>query len=109
MRDAKGNLYGTTNEGGAHGYGTVFKVDASGKEIVLYSFTDTKGDGAYPWAGLVIDAKGNLYSTTLLGGAHNYGTVFALDTAGTMTVLYSFTGTAGDGSFPYEGLVRDSK
>jgi len=109
VRDAKGNLYGTTNAGGAHGYGTVFKIDSTGKGTVLYSFTDMKGDGAYPWASLVLDAKGNLYGTTLNGGAYGYGTVFVIDTAGTMTILYSFTGTTGDGGFPFAGVVRDAK
>ena len=109
VQDAKGNLYGTTNEGGVHGYGTVFKVDSSGKETVLYSFTDTKGDGAYPSAGLVLDAEGNLYGTTVSGGTNNYGTVFRLGTTGTLAILYNFTGSAPDGGFPYSTLVRDTK
>ena len=66
VRDAQGNLYGTTYEGGdpACNCGTVFKVDTTGKETVLHRFTGTGGDGAYPHAGLVQDAQGNLYGTT---------------------------------------------
>jgi len=62
--DAQGNLYGTTSKGGAYNYGTVFKLDTSANEAVLYSFTGTAGDGVYPYAGLVLDAQGNLYGTT---------------------------------------------
>ena len=76
MLDAQGNLYGTTVEGGnttspctyLGSCGTVFKVDATGKETVLYRFTGTGGDGANPMAGLVLDAQGNLYGTTYSGG-----------------------------------------
>jgi uncharacterized repeat protein (TIGR03803 family) len=76
--DAQGNLYGTTTRGGAHSSGTVFKVDASGNETVLHSFTGQNGDGAVPYAGLVMDGQGNLYGTTSRGGADGFGTVFKL-------------------------------
>ena len=113
VRDAQGNLYGTTVLGGAYNYGTVFKLDTTGKETVLYSFTGTGGDGANPYAGLVRDAQGNLYGTTNDGGASGgapfgWGTVFKVDTAGTETVLYSFTGPP-DGAVTYAGLVRDAQ
>ena len=62
--DLQGNLYGTTYYGGTSGAGTVFKLDTSGKETVLYSFTWTGGDGGYPERGLMRDAQGNLYGTT---------------------------------------------
>jgi uncharacterized repeat protein (TIGR03803 family) len=77
IRDAQGNLYGTTRFGGITSCGedtcgTVFKVDSSGKETVLYSFTGGS-NGTDPVAGLVRDAKGNLYGTTqgngFIGGA----------------------------------------
>jgi uncharacterized repeat protein (TIGR03803 family) len=73
VRDAAGNLYGTTFFGGAHrncngvGCGTVFKLDPSGKETVLHSFTNG-ADGAGPWAGLVMDSAGSLYGMTEFGG-----------------------------------------
>ena len=111
VRDAAGNLYGTTDSGGSsactNGCGVVFKVDESGNETVLYSFSGTGGDGANPDAGLVWDAAGNLYGTTFAGGASGYGTVFMLDTTGTETVLHSFK--VSDGGNPYDGLVRDAK
>jgi len=106
VRDATGNLYGTTEEGGASGYGVVFKMDTSGTEVVLHSFTGGK-DGEYPVAELIRDRAGNLYGTTSGGGDHGLGTVFKLDTAGTETVLYSFAGGTTDGCDPYAGLLRD--
>ncbi len=106
VRDATGNLYGTTEGGGASGYGVVFKVDTSGTEAVLHSFTGGK-DGEYPVAELIRDTAGNLYGTTSGGGAHGLGTVFKLDTAGTETVLYSFAGGTTDGCDPYAGLLQD--
>ena len=105
VRDASGNLYGTTTNGGS-GFGVVFKLDTAGKETVLHKFTGG-ADGAVPYAGLVLDAAGNFYGTTTAGGASNFGTVFKLDTAGTETVLHSFTGGA-DGAVPYAGLVLDA-
>jgi uncharacterized repeat protein (TIGR03803 family) len=118
LRDPAGNLYGTTTRGGAsacdppYGCGTVFKVDTSGNETVLYRFTGPP-DGQYPEANLVRDAAGNLYGTTALGGAsacyppYGCGTVFRLDTTGGEVVLHRFTGGA-DGAEPLAGLVRDA-
>src|SRR5271157_4610665 len=117
VRDAQGNLYGTTSQGGdpacTNGCGTVFKVNTTGNETVLYSFTGG-ADGAYPGAGLLRDAQGNLYGTTGQGGAlacnapNGCGTVFKVDTTGKETVLYSFTGGA-DGSTPEAGLLPDAQ
>jgi uncharacterized repeat protein (TIGR03803 family) len=107
VQDAAGNFYGTTYWGGAHNWGTVFIVNRRGQEKVLHSFGGT-GDGIYPYAGLVQDAAGNFYGTTYQGGAYGYGTVFVVNRDGQEKVLYSFTGTNGDGSNPYAGLVRDA-
>jgi uncharacterized repeat protein (TIGR03803 family) len=108
IRDSKGNLYGTTNGGGASGAGVVFKIDTSGNETVLYSFTGG-ADGDGPFAGVIRDSAGNLYGTTYGGGASGAGVVFKVDTSGSETVLYSFTGGA-DGANPFwVTLARDSK
>jgi uncharacterized repeat protein (TIGR03803 family) len=112
IRDAAGNLYGTTFHGGVKtgicassgGCGVVFKLDTAGAETVLHSFKG--GDGANPIAGLIGDLAGNLYGTTSSGGKSNRGVVFRLNKTGE-TVLYSFTGGA-DGARPYAGLIRDS-
>jgi uncharacterized repeat protein (TIGR03803 family) len=106
IRDSAGNLYGTTLSGGTAKFGVVYKVDTTGNETVLYTFTGG-ADGGEPRAGVVFDAVGNLYGTTSGGGAANAGVVFKLDTAGSETVLYSFTGGA-DGSHPYAGVILDA-
>jgi uncharacterized repeat protein (TIGR03803 family) len=77
IHDAAGNLYGTTYSGGAFGYGTVFEIDATGNETILYSFGGG-ADGLGPDAGVILDAAGNLYGTTLSGGAFGNGTIFKI-------------------------------
>jgi uncharacterized repeat protein (TIGR03803 family) len=103
--DSKGNLYGTASGGGASGAGIVFKMDMSGNETVLYTFTGGV-DGNGPFGALLRDAAGNLYGMTDGGGAADSGVVFKIDTTGNESVLYSFTGGA-DGGFPLGGLSRD--
>src|SRR5580700_2372123 len=108
VRDASGNLYGTTYTGASSGYGTVFKVDPKSNETVLYAFTGGN-DGGSPVGGVVRDSEGNLYGTTQYGGAYENGAVFKVDKSGNETVLYSFQGGFGDGCNPYGGLVRDAE
>jgi uncharacterized repeat protein (TIGR03803 family) len=109
--DSAGNLYGTTSGNAVQGCpdscGTVFRLDRKGKETVLHTFTGGT-DGAGPFAGLVMDAKGDLYGTTAAGGASRVGTVFKLDNKGLETVLYSFAGGT-DGERPLAGLVMDGR
>ena len=105
VMDSAGNLYGTTGNGGANTFGTIFKIDTAGNYNVLHSFTGA--DGAYPSAGMMLDAAGNLYGTTFDGGANNLGVVFKLDTGGNLTVLHSFTG-GHDGAKPISDLIRDA-
>jgi len=106
--DKTGNLYGTAVAGGVNdcrgeGCGTVFELINSGHSwnyTVIHSFTND--DGAYPYAGLVMDKKGNLYGTTQSGGVNGMGVVFQLTNSGgawTANVLHSF-GDSGDGQFP---------
>jgi uncharacterized repeat protein (TIGR03803 family) len=75
----------------------VYKLDATGNETVLHSFTGS--DGGNPSAGVIRDSAGNLYGTA--------GVVFKLDPAGNYTVLYTFTGGL-DGGFPEAGVILDS-
>ena len=112
--DAAGNLYGTTLQGG-NGYGTVFKLapnqDGSWTESVLHWFGEgTEYDGDESTAGLILDAAGNLYGTTLYGGVYDYGTVFKLapnqDGSWTGSVLHSFN--RSDGRYPTAGLILDA-
>jgi uncharacterized repeat protein (TIGR03803 family) len=112
IRDAAGNLYGTTTFGGGSGAGTVFKLASDGTETVLHSFK-VDADGWGPLTGLKQDAAGNLYGTTSSGGNFNClspfgcGTVFQLSSAGTFTTLHIFDGSPSDGAIP-SPLVLDT-
>ena len=103
IQASDGILYGTTLEGGAYGYGTVFQVTTNGTRITLHSFNGG-ATGAYLYAGLVQGQDGNLYGTTLEGGAYGYGTVFRITTNGALTTLASFNGTSGN--YSVGGLVQ---
>jgi len=112
LRDASGKLYGTTEAGGdtscySAGCGTVFELDANGKESVLHRFSGNP-DGMFPGEEqpLVEDASGSLYGTTHLGGEYGLGSVFKIDRAGTESVMYSFTGYS-DGCYP-DGVILDA-
>jgi uncharacterized repeat protein (TIGR03803 family) len=74
--DASGNLYGTTIQGGASNLGVVFKVDPSGVETILHTFSGP--DGGTPNAGLLISSEGVIFGTATKGGKHNRGVVFRL-------------------------------
>ncbi|HXM21088.1 MAG TPA: choice-of-anchor tandem repeat GloVer-containing protein [Terriglobales bacterium] len=112
--DATGNLYGMTNFGGAHSYGTVYKLtpmsDGRWKASVIHAFGKFK-DGAGPTGSLVFDAAGNLYGTTGSGGVHENGAVFKLmpTTGGGWkeSLLYSFT-VGNDGGAPEGGVILDN-
>jgi uncharacterized repeat protein (TIGR03803 family) len=145
VRDPAGNLYGATTSGGASpnpcslggigglgsdpydGCGTVFKVDANGNFSVLYSFSGNNNcwQGCTPLAPLTLDAAGNLYGATYLGGSQNCGAypklnplagvlpsdcgvVFKLDTTGKEIVLRHFGNGHTEGDFPNSGLIFDA-
>jgi uncharacterized repeat protein (TIGR03803 family) len=98
VRDAQGNLFGTTNQGGANDLGTVFVVPTGTGFIgTLASFNGT--NGANPNGGLVSDSHGSLYGTTSGGGPNyptsGYGTVFELAAgSSTITTLAAFNDTS---------------
>jgi len=109
--DGNGDLYGTTWECGLSNAGIVWKVSKNGNETVLHNFAGGANDGAYPYAGVIMDAKGNLYGDTFAGGGGcegTYcGTVYTLSKNGTLTLLHRFVGS--DGAYPYAGLIWDAK
>jgi uncharacterized repeat protein (TIGR03803 family) len=112
IADSAGNLYGTTQFGGANtteenpnGAGTVFEVSAAGDETVLHSFGGAV-DGYWPVAGLVRDSAGDLFGTTFTGTAGS-GTVFEVYPNGVEAVLHNFSGGKDEGD-PAGSLLLDS-
>jgi uncharacterized repeat protein (TIGR03803 family) len=113
LTDWAGNLYGTTTMGGTGycdvfgtgpvitpvnvGCGTIYKLDPSGNEIVLFSF-GSNDQGIAPDGGLIADAEGNLYGTTNLGGTHNFGTVFKFTAAISGVSISPLTTTLVEGT-----------
>ncbi len=110
VQGLNGNLYGTTQQGGANGAGTVFEITPGGTLTTLYSFCSIGvcADGDDPYAGLVLAANGDLYGTTTGGGAKGDGTVFKITPGGALTTLYSFCSASActDGEKPTAGLVQ---
>ena len=118
VQDAAGNLYGVTQQGGnlscpglpsesfpEHGCGAVFKLSKNGVLTILHAFSGGAG-GAIPQPGLLLDASGNLYGSTLQGGTSDFGILFKIAANGAYRVLHRFGGP--EGSHPNGGLVSDS-
>jgi uncharacterized repeat protein (TIGR03803 family) len=115
-----GTLYGTTVLGGQFGNGTVYDlrppatvcetVECPWIETILYNFTGANDGSGPQYGNLTFDSAGNIYGTTVAGGAHDNGVVFKLsrsDGAWTESVLYSFSGRP-DGAHPASGVTFDS-
>ena len=86
LQASNGNFYGTTHSGGLNNAGTVFELTADGTFTTLYSFCSQGGcsDGQNPSSALIQGADGNLYGTTVFGGAHGPGTIFRITTTGAL-------------------------
>ncbi len=127
VRDASGNLYGTTEWGGylnsddcgSLGCGTVFEVSPPSQpgqawtEKVIHTFT-AGDDGFDPLTGLTLDASGNLYGTTYSGGTGGGGTAFELtpptapDGSWVHVVIHNFTySSTQDGAVP-SAMILDT-
>jgi uncharacterized repeat protein (TIGR03803 family) len=111
MQGIDGNLYGTTFGGGsAKGFGTVFKITPSGMLTTLHRFCTHGGcpDGQFPQTGLVQATNGNLYGTTIAGGAYGDGTIFKITPSGALTTLYNVCSQSGcpDGNYLIAGLIQ---
>jgi len=114
--DSAGNIYGTGGGGLSCQLGpcgVVYKLTHSGgswTESILYSFTGGD-DGQTPYAGVTFDLAGNLYGTTLYGGANHQGTVYQLtpsQSGWTETTLHAF-GASGDGYTAFGGVIFDTR
>jgi uncharacterized repeat protein (TIGR03803 family) len=109
VQASNGTFYGTTEDGGAHQGGTVFKLMGS-TLTTIYSFCAKSNcaDGNDPVGGLVLASNGTLFGTNTAGGSVNStGTVFKLTPSGVLTTLHTFCKQTGcpDGQIPYAGLV----
>jgi uncharacterized repeat protein (TIGR03803 family) len=112
IADAAGDLFGTTNFAGVNGNGMVFEIAKIGSgyvspQLTLVSFDGSNGTG--PQANLIADAAGDLFGTTVFGGANGDGTVFEITPTGyanIFTTLVSFNGT--NGLHPQGSLIADA-
>jgi len=120
IEDRAGNLYGTAENGGAYNWGTAYRLTPQGKFTVLHSFGATSTDGLLPASPLLLDSKGDLYGTTVLGGDFcdtsgsspiSCGTVYKINSAGKESIVHAFLGSLPtvDGANPFAGLIADSK
>jgi uncharacterized repeat protein (TIGR03803 family) len=107
VQSSNGVLYGSTRQGGSSGDGAIYDISTARKPALLYSFTGG-ADGNEPHGPLILASNGELYSTTIGGGAHSNGTIFRATQAGKETVVYSFCALANcaDGSAPYYGVMQ---
>ena len=118
IADANGDLFGTTENGGANGDGTIFEIVNNGTPAApIYASTPTTlvsfdgANGQYLYGGLIADANGDLFGTTERGGASGDGTLFEIAKtvsgyANAPTTLINFNG--GDGQYPVAGLIADA-
>jgi len=110
VQGTDGNFYGTTYQGGANNYGTIFKITPAGVLTLLHSFapSSTNLDGANPQTGLVLGSDGNFYGATVIGGYYNGGLLYKITPAGKFTILHSLCSTSGctNGFYPRTPLVQ---
>jgi uncharacterized repeat protein (TIGR03803 family) len=102
IQGSDGNLWGTTNQGGQTGSGTIFKMTLAGAVTVLYQFSGcgTGTIGCNPYAGLVQGTDGNYYGVAEGGGTNGQGIVFRVAPSGVLTVLHNFNETVDNGGYP---------
>jgi len=106
LQATDGSFYGTTQFGGVHNLGTIFRITLRGKLTTIYEFSGP--DGSEPFSQLIQAVDGNLYGTTNVGGAYNGGTVFRLSRSGRLSTIYSFCALqdCADGAFPIGALIQ---
>jgi uncharacterized repeat protein (TIGR03803 family) len=99
-----GNFYGTALDGGANGFGTVYRFSTNGAVSLVHAFTDGT-EGAIPYSPLIVGTNGSLYGVTISGGAPGYGTAFRMTTNGANITLAAFN-YSGSGGYPVGGLFQ---
>lgn len=110
--DQAGNLYGTTEFGGAYESGVVFVLAPSGggwTESVIHSFSSLCDDGCFPYSGLMFDSAGNLYGTTSQGGAEDAGVVYELLRSGSDWTAQTLASINFPGARTCGGVVMDGQ
>jgi len=109
LEGANGSFYGVTAYGteSSNGCGSIFKMSPQGVFTTLYGFSNTSTEGCGPIDGLVQTPNGEIYGTTVGGGAANEGTIFKMTAGGVLTSLYSFCieSNCADGSEPDAGMI----
>lgn len=114
VQGVDGNMYGTTENGGANDAGTVYKITFGGRLTTLYNFCSQPSctDGYGPSGGLVLDTNGDFFGVTVGGGINSgnldSGTVFKITPDGNLTTLHKFCtqSSCSDGATPASTLVR---
>lgn len=103
MLHSSGKMFGTTELGGTHGFGTLFSLTTATQPVfaTLHHFTDVTG--SEPVGRLIEGNDASLYGCTSAGGAQGFGNVFRITAAGSHTALHEFTGA--DGATPAAGLI----
>lgn len=106
VQGANGNLYFTSEGGGANGLGTVSMLAPDGTVTVLHSFAGADAEGMWPYAGVTLATDGNFYGTTYRGGSRDLGTVYRISPTGDFANVFSFTNESQGGFVPYAALVQ---
>jgi uncharacterized repeat protein (TIGR03803 family) len=109
IQASDGLFYGTASSGGDFGYsdggsGTIFQMDVTGAFTVMHRFLGPPGDGSYPLKSLIQASDGYFYGITGNGGVSDNGTIFRMDSSGSVTILHSFDPSTG--LSPYGPLLQ---
>ncbi|HKT87969.1 MAG TPA: choice-of-anchor tandem repeat GloVer-containing protein [Candidatus Sulfotelmatobacter sp.] len=105
--DAKGNLYGVSEYGGANNYGTIFKLTPTGKETVLHSFNNDRVDGYLPFEELTLDRKGNVWGVSTYGGKRDQGIIFEVSASGVYSIRFNFGSSYSGVGGPESNITFD--
>jgi uncharacterized repeat protein (TIGR03803 family) len=111
---ANGSIYGTTQGGGANGFGTVFSITPAGALTTIYNFCsggESCPDGGYPYAPLFLSTNGLFFGTTYIGGnSASQGTIFHITSSGALTTLWQFCHgfACPDGLAAISGVIQAS-